>query len=144
MNYLIAQFFLLVILLTAVPAHAELFRADSKQYGPTKMDIVITETERRPHSSLVEIIVTKPGSSVGSSFFLLCNIRKLGQERGYPRYIAKAENFPTNRTWLVAFLSSPNDDPKKADSQLEGFKGSLSVIDLEQFAPICDRMNDPK
>jgi hypothetical protein len=130
----------LLVLLPATTAQAELFRADSKLYGPTKMDIVISETERRPRSSLVEIIVTNPGSSVGSSFFLLCNIRKLGQERGYPRYIAKAENFPANRTWLVAFLNSPNDDPKLADPQLEGFKGSLPVIDLEQFAPICDRM----
>jgi hypothetical protein len=130
----------LLALLPATIAQAELFRVDSKDYGPTKMDIVIRETERRPRSSLVEIIVTNPGSSVGSSFFLLCNIRKLGQERGYPRYIAKAENFPANHTWLVAFLNSPNDDPKLSDPQLEGFKGLLPVIDLEQFAPICDRM----
>lgn len=121
-------------------SEAELFRADSKQYGPTKMDIVIRETERRPQSSLVEIIVGNPGSSVGSSFFLLCNIRKLARERGFSRYIAKAENFPKDRTWLVAFLNSPDDDPKQADQQLAGFPRPTPVIDLDQFAIICDRM----
>jgi hypothetical protein len=125
---------------SAAISEAELFHADSKQYGPTKMDIVIRETERRPQSSLVEIIVTNPGSSVGSSFFLLCNIRKLGQERGFPRYIAKAENFPKDRTWLVAFLNGPDDDPKRADQQLADFPRPIPVIDLEQFAIICDRM----
>jgi hypothetical protein len=130
--------------LAAVPAQAELFRVDSKQFGPTKMDIVIRETERRLRSSLVEIIVTNPGSSVGSSFFLLCNIRKLGQERGFPRYIAKAEDFPVRRTWLVAFLNGPDDDPKQADQQLASFPKPLPVIDLEQFAPICNRMGETK
>jgi hypothetical protein len=140
MKRLIAQLYLLLTLLSAAPAQSELFHADSKKFGPTKMDIVIRETERRPRSSLVEIIVTSPGSSVGSSFFLLCNIRKLGRERGFPRYIAKAENFPVPRTWLVAFLNGPDDDPKQADQQLTGFSRPLPVIDLEQFAPICDRM----
>ena len=92
----------LVLLSAAVPARAELFRVDSKDYGPTKMDIVIRETERRPRSSLVEIMVKNPGSSVGSSFFLLCSLRTLGRERGYPRYIAKAEDFPVLRNEAVA------------------------------------------
>jgi hypothetical protein len=140
----IAQLCLLLVLLQAVAAQAELFRTDSKQYGPTKMDIVISETERRPRSSLIKIIVTNPGSSVGSSFFLLCSLRNLGRERGYPRYIAKAENFPADRIWLVAFLNGPTDDPKQTDPQLEKFGGSLPVIDLDQFAPICDRMNEPR
>ena len=124
-------------------ASAGLFKIDSKQYGPTKMDIVISETERRPRSSLVEITVKTPGSSVGSSFFLLCSLRSLAQERGYPRYIAKAENFPQQGTWLVAFLGSVGDNPLQADKDLERFGGSLPVIDLEQFAPICDRMKGP-
>jgi hypothetical protein len=132
-----------VLLSAAAPSQAELFRVDSKDFGPTKMDIVIRETERRPRSSLVEIIIKNPGSSVGSSFFLLCNLRKLGQERGYPRYIAKAENFPADRTWLVAFLNDPADDPRQVDSDLVRFKGALPILDLEQFAPICDRMNKP-
>jgi hypothetical protein len=132
-----------LLLSAAVTTQAELFRVDSKDYGPTKMDIVIRETEHRPRSSLVEIIIKNPGSSVGSSFFLLCNIRKLGRERGYPRYIAKAENFPTNRTWLVAFLNGSDDDPRQVDSDLARFKGALPILDLEQFAPICDRMNKP-
>lgn len=108
------------------------------------MDIVIREAERRPRSSLVEIVVKNPGSSVGSSFFLLCSLRTLARERGSQRYIAKAEDFPVRRTWLVAFLNGPEDDPRQADPQLAGFKAPLPVIDLEQFAPICDRMNTPK
>jgi hypothetical protein len=129
---------------SAVTARAELFLADSKRYGASKMDIVLRETERRPSSSLVEVVVTNPGSSVGSSFFLLCSLRNLGRERGFPRYIAKAEDFPQRRSWLVAFLNGPDDDPKLADPQLAGFPKPLPVIDLEQFAPICDRMVSPK
>lgn len=133
---------LLVLTLTpAAPAAAVgLFTADSRQYGPSKMDIVIRETERRPRSSLVEISIRDVGSSVGSSFFLLCSLRNLARERGYPRYIAKAEDFPVRRTWLVAFLSGPADDPVRADRELARFNSPLPVIDLEQFAPICDRM----
>ena len=136
----------LLVLLVSVAATAgdELFKIDSKQYGPTKMDIVIRETERRPRSSLVEIIMKNPGSSVGSSFFLLCSLRNLARERGYPRYIAKAENFPVRGTWLVAFLTGTDDDPRQADRELARFGGSLPVIDLEQFAPICDRMVETK
>ena len=74
----------------------------------------------------------------------LCNLRKLGKERGYSRYIAKAENFPVRRTWLVAFLNGPDDDPRQADLQLAGYSQPLPVIDLEQFAPICDRMTEAK
>jgi hypothetical protein len=36
-------------------AHGQLFEADSKRQGNSKMDSVITETERRPHSSVVGI-----------------------------------------------------------------------------------------
>jgi len=144
MKHTVSLLCLLLLLLPAATTGAELFRVDSKSYGPTRMDIVIRETERRPRSSLVEIIVKNPGSSVGSSFFLLCSLRNLGRERGYPRYIAKAEDFPTPRTWLVAFLSGPDDDPKQVDPQLAGFPSPLPVIDLEQFAPMCDRMNAPK
>jgi len=136
----------LLVLLVSVAATAgdELFTADSKQYGSAKMDIVIRETERRPRSSLVEITINNVGSSVGSSFFLLCSLRSLARERSYPRYIAKAENFPVRGTWLVAFLTGTDDDPRQADRELARFGGSLPVIDLEQFAPICDRMVETK
>ena len=136
---------LLVLLVSvAAAAGAGLFKVDSKQYGSAKMDIVIRETERRPRSSLVEITINNVGSSVGSSFFLLCSLRSLARERGYPRYIAKAENFPAQGTWLIAFLSRTDDDPRQADRELARFGGSLPVIDLEQFAPICDRMVETK
>jgi len=132
---------LALLMPAAATAGAGLFTADSKQSGSDKMDIVIRETERRPRSSLAEIRINKVGSSVGSSFFLLCSLRSLARERGYPRYIAKAEDFPVRRTWLVAFLNGPDDDPRQADRELALFSGPLPVIDLEPFAPICDRMN---
>lgn len=132
---------LALLLPTATSAGAGLFTADSKQSGSARMDIVIRETERRPRSSLVEITVRKVGSSVGSSFFLLCSLRSLARERGYPRYIAKSEDFPVRGTWLVTFLTRSDDDPRLADRDLVRFGGSLPVIDLEQFAPICDLMN---
>jgi len=133
---------LALLVSTEATAGAELFTADSKQFGPSKMDIVIRETERRPRSSLVEIRINKVGSSVGSSFFLLCSLRSLARERDYPRYIAKAEDFPVRGTWLVAFLTRADDDPRQADRDLARFKGPLPVIDLEQFAPICDRVRE--
>lgn len=142
MKKTVLQVGLLILLLpTAAAAGAGLFTSDSKQFGTAKMDIVIRETERRPRSSLVEITIKKVGSSVGSSFFLLCSLRSLARERGYTRYIAKAEDFPARGTWLIAFLDGQDDDPRQVDSDLVRFKGSLPVIDLEQFAPICDRMN---
>lgn len=131
---------LLLLLMHAKSARTELFFSDSKKFGSTKMDIVIRETERRSSSSLVEITIKNPGSSVGSSFFILCSLRNLGQNRGYPRYIAKAEDFPIKNTWLVAFLNGLDDDPKQSDQQLKDFSRPLPVIDLEQFAPICNNM----
>ena len=142
---LIFSALLAIQLFTASSAVAEgLFVSDSKHYGESKMDIVVRETERRSRSSLVEVTINKVGSSVGSSFFLLCSLRNLGRERGFPRYIAKAENFPAHRTWLVAFLNGPDDDPKQADPQLAEFPKPVPVIDLQQFAPICDRMGTEK
>ena len=70
------------ILFGSTTAHGELFQADSKRYGNSKMDIVVTEVERRPHSSVIDLKITLVGSSVGSSFFLLCSIRQLAQLRG--------------------------------------------------------------
>lgn len=133
---------LALLMPVAATADAGLFTTDSKQYGSAKMDIVIRETERRPRSSLVEIKINKTGSSVGSSFFLLCSLRSLALERGYPRYIAKAEDYPIRGTWLVTFLTRSDDDPRQADRDLERFGSSLPVIDLEQFAPICDRARE--
>jgi hypothetical protein len=101
---------LLVILMTA-PVSAETFRSDSKRLKNTTMDIVITETERSERTSVVHIQIKAIGSSVGSSFFLLCSVRDLAQQRGHYRYIAKAEGQPHPNHMLI-----------------------------EQFAPICDKM----
>ncbi|OYT18584.1 MAG: hypothetical protein CCU26_16025 [Nitrospira sp. UW-LDO-01] len=126
---------LLVIVMTA-PVSAETFRSDSKRLKNTNMDIVITETERSQRTSVVHIHIKAIGSSVGSSFFLLCSVRDLAQQRGHYRYIAKAEGQPHPNHILIGFLKSSTDKPEQLDPRLMG----QQVIDLEQFAPICDKM----
>ena len=54
-------------------AHGQLFQSDSKRFGNTKMDIKVREVERRELSSVIQVDIQSVGSSVGSSFFLLCS-----------------------------------------------------------------------
>jgi len=126
-----------VALLGVVPAQAENFRSDSKRFGNAKMDIVLTETQRLERTSIVEIQITTVGSSVGSSFFILCSLRDLARQRSHSRYIAKAEDVPRRHQMLVGFLASATEPPEQLDPRLAG----QQVIDLEYFAPICSRMN---
>jgi hypothetical protein len=63
------------------PALGQLFEADSKRLGNSKMDIVLKEIERQPRASVVEVKINSVGSSVGSSFFILCSVRQLAQLR---------------------------------------------------------------
>jgi hypothetical protein len=128
-----------LVLLTGIPpAFAQLFEADSKKYGDAKMDIVVKEIERRDRSSVMEITITKVGSSVGSSFFLLCSLRQLAQLRGPYRYIAKIEEKPKAGQMLVGFLRSPEEPLSAIDPGFAEKAPRLAVIDLDQFAPICD------
>ena len=93
--------------LTATVAQGQLFESDSKRLGGSKMDIVVKEIERRDRSSVVEVKIKTVGSSVGSSFFLLCSLRQLAIERGGYRYIVKIEEQPKRGQMLVGFLRSP-------------------------------------
>ena len=127
---------IILVLLAAAPAIAETFRSDSKLFANSKMDIVVTETERHPRTSVVNIQIKAVGSSVGSSFFLLCSVRDLARQRGNYRYIAKVEEQPRRDHMLIGFLQSVTEPPEQLDSRLR----SQPVIDLEQFAPICDKM----
>ncbi len=124
---------ILLVIVMIAPVSAETFRSDSKRLKNTNMDIVITETERSQRTSVVHIHIKAIGSSVGSSFFLLCSVRDLAQQRGPYRYIAKAEGQPHPNHMLIGFLKSLTDKP---EPRLMG----QQVIDLEQFAPICDKM----
>lgn len=128
----------LVLLIGVQTASAQLFEADSKQYGNSKMDIVVKEVERRDRSSVMDITITKVGSSVGSSFFLLCSLRKLARPRGSYRYIVKIEEAPQRGQMLVGFLRTPDETPSAIDPAFAGLDARTAVIDLEQFAPICD------
>jgi len=100
------------------------------------MDIVVIETDRHPWTSVVEIHIKTIGSSVGSSFFLLCSIRDLAQQRGHYRYIAKVEEQPSQNHMLIEFLRDSAEAPEQLDTRLAG----QQVIDLDRFAPICDKI----
>jgi len=124
-----------------LPAHGQLFEADSKRQGAGKMDIVIRETERRPAVSVLSIEIKAVGSSVGSSFFILCSIRQLARQRGGYRYIVKIERHGKPALMTVGFLLSRDDAPEKLGPEFAISSPTPEVIDLEKFAPICDRMN---
>jgi hypothetical protein len=115
-------------------AAADLFLADSKRMGDGKMDIVIAETERGARTSLLDIRIGKVGSSVGSSFFIACSLRDLARVRGGFRHVAKLEFGGARPQMLVGFLERADEAPTALDLRLAG----QAVIDLEQFAPICD------
>jgi hypothetical protein len=128
------------ILALAVAAHGQLFESDSKKLGASKMEIVIKEIERRERSSVVEIKINAVGSSVGSSFFLLCSLRRLALERGGHRYIVKIEEQPKRGQMLVGFLRAPDEELASLGNEFGALRGKDAVIDLQQFAEICARM----
>ena len=116
-----------------------LFVSDSKRFGETKMDIVVREVERLPRASRLEIDIKAVGSSVGSSFFLLCSVRDLARQRGNFRYISKVED-AVKRTMLIGFLKQPGEPAANLGPEFAAAGKAATEIDLEQFAPICDRM----
>ena len=126
-----------VILCGTSTAHGQLFEADSKRYGNPKMDIIVTEVERRPFSSVIDIKIISIGSSVGSSFFLLCSIRQLAQLRGNYRYIAKLEEKPKRGQMLIGFLRNPSENLSDLGPEFAEVDARKAVIDLDQFAEIC-------
>jgi hypothetical protein len=127
---------MILAVLVVLPAAAQSFRSDSKRFGNPKMDIVLTETERLARTSVVDMQIKTIGSSVGSSFFLLCSIRDLARQRGNYRYIVKVEEQPRHNQMLVGFLNGATEAPEQLDPRLAG----QQAIDLEDFAPMCDTM----
>lgn len=121
----------------ACNVQAQLFESRSAQTG-AKMDITLREVERRPRASVLAIEIRQVGSSVGSSFFILCSIRRLAQQRGGYRHIVKLEEHPARGQMLVGFLRSAADSPAGADPAFA--VPGAQVVELEQFAPICDGM----
>lgn len=121
-------------------AYAQLFKADSKKLGNSQMDIVVEEIERRERSSVVEIKINAIGSSVGSSFFLLCSLRQLASERGGYRYIVKIEEQPKRGQMLVGFLRNSDERPASLGKEFSALPDNKEVIDLDQFAEICGKM----
>ena len=115
---------------------AQGFQSDSKRFGNPKMDIVVTEIERNPRSSVLNIDIKSVGSSVGSSFFLVCSLRDLARQRGGFRHIVKLEGLSGGKQMLVGFLAHAEEAPERLDARFAGQR----AIDLEQFAPICDQM----
>ena len=142
MKQLVIPGFLLSLALLAGTgaAHGELFEADSKRHGNSKMDIVVKEVERRERSSVLDIKITSVGSSVGSSFFLLCSIRQLAQVRGPYRYIIKLDDRPQRGQMLVGFLHNPDEKSSGIAPEFAESNTPSSIIDLNQFSSICDRI----
>ena len=68
------------------------------------MDIKVREVERRERSSVIQVDIQSVGSSVGSSFFLLCSIRQLALQRGGFHHINKIEEYPQRGQMLIGFL----------------------------------------
>ena len=131
----------LLFIATQVAA-APLFEADSKARGNDKMDIVVKEVERRERSSVLDVTITKVGSSVGASFFLLCSVRELAKLRGPYRHVAKIEDVPTRGQMLVGFLKTKDEPLATIDPALSASHPNFALVDLDQFAPICDRAKE--
>jgi len=102
------------------------------------MDIVIREVERRPHVSVIDIKITDVGSSVGSSFFLLCSIRQLARVRGNYRYVVKVEEKPKRGQMVIGFLRDPSESVADLGPEFAAIDGRTPVIDLDEFAQICE------
>jgi hypothetical protein len=131
---------LILILFFAAPARSQLFESDSKRIGNSKIDIVVKEVDRRARSSVIQIDIKAVGSSVGSSFFLLCSIRQLARQRGNFRFIVKIEEQPKPGQMIVGFLREANEDPAALGVEFKTLGKTKAIIDLEEFAPICDAM----
>lgn len=133
---LISGAVLALSIITGPATAAEGFRSDSKRFGNPKMDIVITESARQARTSVLDIRINSVGSSVGSSFFILCSVRDLARQRGNYRHVVKVEEKPHRGQMLVGFLDDASEPVEKLDARFAG----QQVIDLEQFAPICEQM----
>ena len=121
-------------------AHGQLFESDSKRFGNTKMDIKVREVERRERSSVIQVDIQSIGSSVGSSFFLLCSIRQLALQRGGFRHIIKIEEYPQRGQMLIGFLRAAGENPADLGPEFRKLGDREQAIDLEQFAEICASM----
>jgi hypothetical protein len=136
-SVLLAEFFLALV---ASSAFGQLFESDSKRLGTSKMDIVVREIERRPRTSVLDIKINSVGSSVGASFFLLCSIRQLARLRGDFQYIVKLEEKPKRGQMLVGFLTNADEPLINVGKEFEHLNPAEAIINLEQFASICDSM----
>ena len=128
-----------LLMAAAAVAQTHLFESDSKRFGNPKMDIVVAEVERRPRVSVLEIRSQAVGSSVGSSFFLLCSVRDLARQRGNFRYVSKIEKNAEGHL-LIGFLTHAGEPAANLGAEFEAAGAAATEIDLERFAPICDRM----
>jgi hypothetical protein len=128
------------ILIVALPdARSQLFEADSKQFGSSKMDIVLKEVERRPRARWWRSGSTLSAPPSVPRFFILCSIRQLAKLRGPYRYIVKLEEQPKRNQMLVGFLGDAEESAASAGPEFSRV-GREAIIDLEQFAPVCDSM----
>jgi hypothetical protein len=67
-------------------------------------------------------------------------LRQLAIERGGYRYIVKIEEQPKRGQMLVGFLRSPAEELALLGKEFSAVTAKDAVIDLEQFAEICSKM----
>ncbi|MBI5086487.1 MAG: hypothetical protein HZB13_18065 [Acidobacteria bacterium] len=119
---------------------SKLLGAPKTDSGNPRMDLVMREVERRPAVSVLNIETNVVGSTVGSSFFLLCSVRELAKLRGDYRFIVKVEKHGRPAQWIVGFLASRNDSLEGLGPEFRHLRSPQDIIDLEQYAPICQMM----
>lgn len=117
-----------------------LFESNSAGLGTGSMDISVREVERRPRASVLAVEMRKIASSVGSSFFVLCSVRKLAKLRGDFHVVAKLEDTPRRGQMLIGFLGSADEPPASADPAFGAPGAKVQLIELDQFGAICDPM----
>ena len=133
---------LLLIFLTAFFSRvdAQLFHFETgvqtKPDGKT-WSISLTEIERLPRISVIEVKTVGRPQSVGGSIALGCMIMKLARERDW-RYVAQTSATGANK---IGGLEKLDDDPEK--NLGDDFAGIdvTKNIDVEKLGWLCDAIS---
>ena len=125
-----------MLAMSAQAPASPLFQASSKHLGDGTMDIVLTEIERRPRTSVIDVTIHARGSSVGGSMFIACSLRELARERG-GRHIAILDGQPRPNQMLIGFLRDAGEDPSDLGAEFANVRRPQGILDLDQLAPLC-------
>ena len=140
---LVSMIFACPLLLHAAPATTDTrFSATTgeiRREDGAIWSVTVTEVERAPRLSVLEIATTGRLPSVGSSLFVACSVLKLARERGF-RFVAQKDE--KGRIQL-GFLDRIEDDAAKALGPAFENLAPGRKYDAEFVAPICDAPQPP-